>query len=136
MEENKIGPSRMIPTWPDIIDARSVAAANVGHAPVVSADGHVAATVFAVVTIPTTMPVPPIVTVAVTTDAGRTDAELAARKHNRRVGRAQGTRKRGKSRETGRKQQDRSKRISEHHGRITNMDFYPSLATQASSIIP
>jgi len=47
----------------------------------------------------------PIVTVSITTDAGRTDAELAARKHNRLIG-PQGIRNRRKRHETGPKQQD------------------------------
>ncbi len=71
-----------------MIAARSVAATNVRHTAVVSADRHVTAAGIAVVSIPTTMPIPPIVTVPITTDAGRTDAELTACKHNRLIGRA------------------------------------------------
>ena len=89
-----------------MIAARSVAATDVRHTAVISADRHVTTAGSAVVSIPTTMPIPPIVTISITTDAGRTDAELAARKHNRLIGRAQGIRNRRKRHETGRKQQD------------------------------
>ncbi len=80
---------------------RSVAATDVGHTPIVSADSHVAATGIAVVSIPTTVPIPPVVTIPITTDTRRTNAELAARKHNRVIGRTQGPGKRRKRRETG-----------------------------------
>ena len=89
-----------------MIAETSVAATSVRHTAVVSADRHVTAAGIAVVSIPTTMPIPPIVTVPITTDAGRTDAELAARKHNRPVGRTHGARKRRKRRETGREPQN------------------------------
>ncbi len=48
---------------------RSVAATDVGHTPIVSADSHVAATGIAVVSVPTTVPV---VTIPITTDTRRT----------------------------------------------------------------
>jgi hypothetical protein len=60
----------------------SVAAADVGHTAIVSADRHLTAAVVPVVSIPTTVPIPPVVTIPITTDTRRTDAELAARKHN------------------------------------------------------
>src|SRR6266487_3748820 len=43
-----------------VIASTSVTTANVGHTPVVSADGHVAATVIAVVSIATMVPISPI----------------------------------------------------------------------------
>jgi len=89
---------------PVILVARLIAATNVRHAAVVSADGHVTTAGIAVISI-STMPVPPIA-ISVPTDARRTDAELAARKHNRFIGSAQGIRKRRKCRDTGRNQQD------------------------------
>ncbi len=73
---------------------RSVAATDVGHTPIVSADSHVAATGIAVVSVPTTVPIPPVVTIPITTDTRRTDAELAARKHNWLIGRTHRARKR------------------------------------------
>jgi hypothetical protein len=85
---------------------RSVAATDVGHTPIVSADGHVAATRIAVVSVPTTVPIPPVVTIPITTDTRRTDAELAARKHNWLIGRTHRARKRRQGRETARKHQD------------------------------
>ncbi len=71
-----------------ILVARLIAATNVRHAAVVSADGHVTTAGIAVVSVPT-MPVPPIA-VSITTNACGADAELAARKHNRLIGSAHG----------------------------------------------
>jgi hypothetical protein len=88
-----------------MIAATSVAAADVGHTAIVSADGHVTAAVIAIVSVPTMVPIPPVVTIPITTDTRRADAELATRKHNRLIGRTHRARKR-RGRETGRKQQD------------------------------
>src|SRR6266699_4029231 len=85
---------------------RSVAATDVGHTPIVSADSYVAATGIAVVSVPTMVPIPPVVTIPITTDTRRTDAELAARKHNWLIGRTHRARKRRQGRETARKHQD------------------------------
>ena len=89
-----------------MIAATSVAAADVGHTAIVSADGHVTAAVIAIVSIPTTVPIPPIVTVPITTYTRRTNAELAAGKNNRPVGCTHGVRKRRQRRETGREHQN------------------------------
>ena len=89
---------------PVILVARLIAATNVRHAAVVSADGHVTTAGIAVVSVPT-MPVPPIA-VSITTNACGADAELAARKHNRLIGSAHGVCKRGHCRESSRKYQD------------------------------
>ena len=89
-----------------MIATTSVAAANVGHTPVISADGHVTAAGIAVPSIPTTMSIAPIVSVPITADASRTAAELAARKHNRLIGRTHGIRKRRQGHETGREHQN------------------------------